>query len=153
MKGFQEQFLTEFLRRQKFAEAGVFWRSFPNNNGHRDFPGCFRCHDGKHLSEEGKPVRLHCNICHNIPVVVKENVPPPKVLIPLELVQPDSHLEASFMAEHRFFMDESCEACHGELSFGTEGDSFCSNPAHQRKSACLRSRARMSASSRPLSAG
>ena len=31
----------------------VSWKNFPNNQGHRFSPGCFRCHDGKHRSDDG----------------------------------------------------------------------------------------------------
>jgi len=27
---------------------------------------CFRCHDGNHVSPEGKVIRKDCNICHTI---------------------------------------------------------------------------------------
>jgi len=29
-------------------------------------PGCFRCHDGKHVSSEGKVLSKDCNICHTL---------------------------------------------------------------------------------------
>ena len=41
----------------------------PNNLGHIDSPGCFRCHDGKHLDANQQAIRLECNLCHSIPVV------------------------------------------------------------------------------------
>jgi hypothetical protein len=28
--------------------------------------GCFRCHDGKHVSDEGKVLSKDCNTCHTI---------------------------------------------------------------------------------------
>ena len=40
----------------------------PTTSGTKS-PGCFRCHDGKHLNEEQKAIRLECNLCHSIPVV------------------------------------------------------------------------------------
>jgi hypothetical protein len=44
------------------------WRAYPNNLGHRDWPGCFRCHDGKHVSADGKQTikANDCNACHLI---------------------------------------------------------------------------------------
>ncbi len=44
----------------------------PNNLGHIDSPGCFRCHDGKHLNPDQEAVRLECNLCHSIPKVAGE---------------------------------------------------------------------------------
>jgi len=30
-----------------FPEMRVSWQAYPDNIGHKEFPGCFRCHDGK----------------------------------------------------------------------------------------------------------
>ena len=49
-----------------FPEMNVNWRKYPNNIGHTIFPGCYRCHDGKHKSAEGKVVTHDCNSCHTI---------------------------------------------------------------------------------------
>lgn len=49
-----------------FPEMGVTWRVYPNNVGHKDFPGCFRCHDGAHASADGKVISNDCNVCHTI---------------------------------------------------------------------------------------
>jgi nitrate/TMAO reductase-like tetraheme cytochrome c subunit len=49
-----------------FPEMKVDWRTHPNNIGHMLWPGCFRCHDGKHVSPEGLMVRNECEICHTV---------------------------------------------------------------------------------------
>jgi hypothetical protein len=49
-----------------FPEMKLDWRTHPNNIGHFYFSGCFRCHDGNHVSPEGKVIRKDCNICHTI---------------------------------------------------------------------------------------
>jgi hypothetical protein len=49
-----------------FPEMGVAWSVYPNNLGHMNFPGCFRCHDGKHASADGKVISHECNACHVI---------------------------------------------------------------------------------------
>ena len=49
-----------------FPEMKVDWQTHPNNIGHFYFPGCFRCHDGQHVSPEGKVIRKECEICHTI---------------------------------------------------------------------------------------
>ena len=33
-----------------FPEMNASWDKYPNNIGHKDWPGCFRCHDGKHMT-------------------------------------------------------------------------------------------------------
>ncbi len=52
--------------RNYFPEMRVSWRRFPDNIGHLYYPGCFRCHDGKHVDEEGKVLSRDCNVCHTI---------------------------------------------------------------------------------------
>ena len=37
-----------------FPEMKISWGTYPNNLGHMDFPGCFRCHDGNHKSSDGR---------------------------------------------------------------------------------------------------
>ena len=52
--------------RNYFPEMHVNWRRFPDNIGHMYYPGCFRCHDGKHVSDDGKVLSRDCNTCHTI---------------------------------------------------------------------------------------
>jgi nitrate/TMAO reductase-like tetraheme cytochrome c subunit len=42
----------------------VSWKNFPNNQGHRFSAGCFRCHDGKHRSDDGVVLSRDCSLCH-----------------------------------------------------------------------------------------
>ena len=44
------------------------WASYPDNVGHMIFPGCFRCHDGHHKTEDRKQTikANDCNTCHTI---------------------------------------------------------------------------------------
>ncbi len=50
-----------------FVERKADWRVYPNNIGHKDWPGCFRCHDDKHKTAQGQKVRSSdCNSCHTI---------------------------------------------------------------------------------------
>jgi nitrate/TMAO reductase-like tetraheme cytochrome c subunit len=58
--------LQRVYRLTFFPEMKLDWRTHPNNIGHFYFNGCFRCHDGNHISPEGKVVRKDCNICHTI---------------------------------------------------------------------------------------
>jgi hypothetical protein len=44
----------------------VDWRTHPNNIGHTLFPGCFRCHEGNHVSRDGKVIGRDCQLCHTI---------------------------------------------------------------------------------------
>lgn len=50
-----------------FPERKADWRIYPNNIGHKDWPGCFRCHDDKHKTPSGQTVRASdCSSCHTI---------------------------------------------------------------------------------------
>ena len=61
VKAVQEIYRTNF-----FPSMKVSWKEYPNNIGHFIFSGCFRCHDGKHQTEEGKVIRNECAVCHSI---------------------------------------------------------------------------------------
>ena len=47
-----------------FPEMKTDWSSNPNNIGHYNAQGCFRCHDGQHIANDGKVIRNECSICH-----------------------------------------------------------------------------------------
>jgi hypothetical protein len=49
-----------------FPEMKTDWQTHPNNIGHLYSVGCFRCHDGEHVSDDGKVIRNDCNICHTV---------------------------------------------------------------------------------------
>ena len=60
--------LKDTYQNSVFLDQEIDWSTHPNNNQHMTSPGCFRCHDGKHLSPNGKEmVRMECNLCHSIP--------------------------------------------------------------------------------------
>ena len=58
--------VQQIFRRTTFPEMKLNWQTHPNNLGHFYFNGCFRCHDGQHVSPEGKVVSKDCNICHTV---------------------------------------------------------------------------------------
>jgi nitrate/TMAO reductase-like tetraheme cytochrome c subunit len=66
--------------RNIFPEMKVTWGVHPNNLGHNDFPGCFRCHDGSHTSADGQTISNDCTACHNLLAVQEEK---PKILADL----------------------------------------------------------------------
>ena len=49
-----------------FPKMKVSWKEYPNDIGHLNFPGCFRCHDGKHKTSDGKVISNSCKTCHHI---------------------------------------------------------------------------------------
>jgi hypothetical protein len=64
-------------QRNVFPAMKVGWGTYPNNIGHQDFPGCFRCHDGNHAAADGRVIRQDCDLCHNLLATEESN---PKVL-------------------------------------------------------------------------
>ena len=112
-----------------FPEQKADWKSHATNVGHKDSPGCFRCHDGKHLNQQQEAIRLECNLCHSIPVVVG----PDDFVAEVEISrgpEPQSHLNSNWITLHRDVFDDTCQNCHTTGNpGGTDNSSFCSNSA------------------------
>jgi hypothetical protein len=60
--------------RNVFPDLKVTWGTYPNNLGHTDFPGCFRCHDGSHTTRDGTAITQDCTACHQ-PLAMDETSP------------------------------------------------------------------------------
>jgi len=58
--------LQRIYRNTTFPEMKLNWQTHPNNIGHFYFNGCFRCHDGQHVSPDGKVVTKDCQTCHSV---------------------------------------------------------------------------------------
>lgn len=128
--------LREMYQQMVFTEQKIDWDTHPNNLGHKDFPGCFRCHDGNHLTGSEESIRLECNLCHSIPVVVDNT----SLITEIELVrgpEPPSHTHTSWITLHGKVIDSSCAACHEPADPSVDytelegpppaDDSFCGN--------------------------
>jgi hypothetical protein len=59
--------LDRIYDRNVFPEMRVSWKTYVSNIGHRNSAGCFRCHDGKHVSPEGRVLVSDCVVCHTTP--------------------------------------------------------------------------------------
>lgn len=53
-------------KRTSFPEMHVDWQTHSNNIGHYYYNGCFRCHDGQHVSTDGKTLTKACDTCHTV---------------------------------------------------------------------------------------
>ncbi len=111
-----------------FPEMNLNWQTNPNNARHTPFPGCFRCHDGKHaaVDESGNEVEIisvKCNLCHTVPIVGRGNdrlVEAPVVVGDV----PETHADFRWTIEHRSVTEaeeQECYDCHGR--------GFCNNGA------------------------
>ena len=90
--------------RSVFPDMKVNWKTYTSNIGHRNWPGCFRCHDGRHVSKKGKVLSMGCTECHTIP----ERGP----LMPLGAVSPDRKMPwhpVELQGKHARIL---CNLCH-----------------------------------------
>jgi nitrate/TMAO reductase-like tetraheme cytochrome c subunit len=58
--------VQQIFKRTTFPEMKLNWQTHPNNLGHFYYNGCFRCHDGQHVSNDGKVISKECNQCHTL---------------------------------------------------------------------------------------
>ncbi|MCI0584811.1 MAG: NapC/NirT family cytochrome c [Chloroflexi bacterium] len=105
-------------------EMRVTATTYPDNLGHTDFAGCFRCHDGGHfLVENGaatkKAIPSSCDTCHTFPQIGGAIAS-----LPLG-VPPDSHDDRVWVFNHRLIAagedpgTNDCGECHAR--------DYCSN--------------------------
>ena len=76
--------LVDIYRSDVFPSMKVSWGTHPNNIGHSDSPGCFRCHDGDHSAKGGVSITNDCAVCHNL---VVSDTAHPKLLADMGLQQ------------------------------------------------------------------
>jgi nitrate/TMAO reductase-like tetraheme cytochrome c subunit len=66
--------LQRLYRELATPEMKVQAQTYPDNLGHQNSPGCFRCHDGTHVQVAngkltGKTIPSACTTCHTFPQV------------------------------------------------------------------------------------
>jgi mono/diheme cytochrome c family protein len=131
--------LQDTYQQTNFTDQKASWQTHPNNLEHKDSPGCFRCHDGKHLTKEGaasaapsssnptSTIRLECNLCHSVPMVSAPN----QLTASLQLnkgFEPESHTNPNWISLHRDVFNDTCKGCHKtDDPGGVSNTSFCSN--------------------------
>jgi hypothetical protein len=83
----------------------VSWRNFPNNQGHMYSLGCFRCHDGNHVSNDGKVLSKDCSLCHLLikPRIEKEHK--------RALLTEDTYPHPVDIGDS--YKETNCSDCHG----------------------------------------
>jgi NapC/NirT cytochrome c family, N-terminal region len=75
--------LVAIYQQNVFPQMKVNWGTYPDNLGHMNFPGCFRCHGTLHeASDAQKMIPQDCNTCHNLLSMGEAN---PKILTDLGL--------------------------------------------------------------------
>ncbi len=60
--------IQRIYRSNFFPLMNARWDAYPDNIGHKDWPGCFRCHDDVHTTKDGSLAikSSNCNACHDI---------------------------------------------------------------------------------------
>jgi nitrate/TMAO reductase-like tetraheme cytochrome c subunit len=98
-------------------EMKVTAKTYPNNLGHLDFPGCFRCHDGGHVEVvagqvTNKIIPSACDTCHTFP-----QIGPAVASLPLG-APPATHSDNLWVFNHKSVATnvdpggQSCGECH-----------------------------------------
>lgn len=88
-----------------FPGMQVKWDVYPNHIGHLEFNGCFRCHNDRHSTEDGRVISMDCNLCHTI--ISQGN--PDNLMVsglnePMEFVHPNDPNQA--------WKEVLCAECH-----------------------------------------
>jgi hypothetical protein len=111
--------VVEIYGRTFFSGMQVDWRTYPNNIGHKIFPGCFRCHAGRHVDENGNRISHACDNCHTFlntlerpgerPVLVEG-----EFVHPLELKGPHAELRCDRCHTGGVAPATTCAECHAD---------------------------------------
>ena len=51
--------------RNLFPDMGIDWGTHRRQIGHADERGCFRCHDERHVTDDGATIGQDCELCHS----------------------------------------------------------------------------------------
>jgi nitrate/TMAO reductase-like tetraheme cytochrome c subunit len=98
-----EDLKTQF-RQNIFPRMRVNWKAYPNNIGHMTAIGCFRCHDDRHVSADGKVLSKDCNSCHVIAAQGAEDEPATYTVKGLDFTHPEDIGEV--------WKETNCVDCH-----------------------------------------
>jgi nitrate/TMAO reductase-like tetraheme cytochrome c subunit len=95
--------VQRIYRQNIFPEMKADWRAYPDNLNHKEWAGCFRCHDGLHKTSDGKKsIRASdCKSCH---IILAQGAGEQ-----LEKLNPKGH---SFFHIDSINEDFSCNNCH-----------------------------------------
>jgi len=108
--------VQDIYRSNIFPEMNVDWRTYPDNIGHLYSPGCFRCHDGKHVNQFGDTISKDCAICHTFLVPAEDDGDLFREGSFIHTWEaPDQHQDLNcFQCHSGSTLDASCEGCHSE---------------------------------------
>jgi hypothetical protein len=97
--------IHEAFSQNIFPAMKVGWEKYTDHIGHVNSQGCFRCHDDKHISQDGRVIAKNCSLCHTIYAQGKEGE--------MEFAKGDSSLEFRHPEDIGDAWKESnCSECH-----------------------------------------
>lgn len=100
--------IRQKFSRNVFPEMKVKWDVYPDHISHLEFPGCFRCHNGRHQTKSGRVISMDCNLCHTILAQgVPDTLQTTSVSRDLDFVHPNDPNQA--------WKDHYCFDCHRNL--------------------------------------
>jgi nitrate/TMAO reductase-like tetraheme cytochrome c subunit len=133
-----------------YPEMNLNWQTNPDNENHASSMGCFRCHDGKHVTAASEPlsaeppgsapkvnadtpdlakapsaqpamISASCNLCHTVPIVGRST----DLLVEAPVIvgsAPASHADFSWTIKHQNISEAEKSDC-----FQCHGQGFCNN--------------------------
>ncbi|MBU1896810.1 NapC/NirT family cytochrome c [Myxococcota bacterium] len=81
--------LQALYRRNVFPAMNITWGTYPSRMGHRDAPGCDRCHSRAMIDEAGRWISDDCGLCHDL--LAQESPEPFQFMMPASEGDPDQH--------------------------------------------------------------
>ena len=122
--------------RSSFPEMRVDWTTHPDHSGHRESPGCFRCHGGKHVSSDGKTLASDCSLCHSFYALAPDSrnlIEMPADASSLHPFTRKSHAHVTCWTCHSGAASpyEACGSCHPEMVKGEHAMRFECSICHQ----------------------
>jgi hypothetical protein len=129
--------VTAIYDRSVFPKMNVTWSTYASNIGHRDWPGCFRCHDGRHVTPDGRALSNECTICHTMPtrseLMPLGTAPPAGTLNwhiwPLEGKHAELPCTRCHSAGKR--MSSDCRTCHTQPKTGKMMSTMACTDCHK----------------------
>lgn len=74
--------LADLYSQNVFPSMNIDWGTYPNHIGHEQSPGCFRCHNYTHATEDGsRVIEQDCFACHSLLAMEEED---PEILTQLQ---------------------------------------------------------------------
>jgi len=96
--------IQRIYSRNFFPTMNVSWRAYPNQIGHMQDPGCFRCHANNMFSPDGKTISSDCNDCH---LIMAQGEGPASTQLTIEGLEFEHPVDIG-----EAWRDVACHTCH-----------------------------------------